>query len=148
MRAGGLWPLALGPQHGWKVRDIARYCAILRDIARYRAILCDTFRYLAINHELSKILAKAGLLSRKMEVSRVEKMPGGKMATAYGTRSHTATFHIFHTLIFFSYFTRLYLRLYIRYKRNHKGVWGEEIPLSFGAGTVLCTRIRCGGFKE
>ena len=39
----------------------ARYCAILRDIARYRAILCDTFRYLAINHELSKILAKAGL---------------------------------------------------------------------------------------
>ena len=52
----------LGPQHGWKVRDIARYCAILRDIARYRAILCDTFRYLAINHELSKILAKAGLL--------------------------------------------------------------------------------------
>ena len=41
----------LGPQHGWKVRDIARYCAIL----------CDTFRYSAINHELSKILAKAGL---------------------------------------------------------------------------------------
>ena len=39
----------------------ARYCAILRDIARYCAILCDTFRYLAINHELSKILAKAGL---------------------------------------------------------------------------------------
>ena len=34
----------LGPQHGWKVRDIARYCAIL----------CDTFRYLAINHELGE----------------------------------------------------------------------------------------------
>ena len=31
----------LGPQHGWKVRDIARYCAILRDIARYCAIRFD-----------------------------------------------------------------------------------------------------------
>ena len=41
--------------------NVAERCAILRDIARYCAILCDTFRYLAINHELSKILAKAGL---------------------------------------------------------------------------------------
>ena len=35
----GLWPL--GPQHGWKVRDIARYCAILCGHVRYCAILFD-----------------------------------------------------------------------------------------------------------
>ena len=35
-RRGPLWPL--GPQCGGKVRDIARYCAILRDVC---AILFD-----------------------------------------------------------------------------------------------------------
>ena len=37
----------LGPQHGWKVRDIARYCAILaisRDIVRYVSIFSDKSR--------------------------------------------------------------------------------------------------------
>ena len=48
----------------------ARYCAILCDIVRECAILCDTVRYLAINHELAKILAKAGLTTYNVQPER------------------------------------------------------------------------------
>ena len=58
----------------------ARYCAILRDIARYCAILCDTFRYLAINHELSKILAKAGLDDQRLQHIRNGDEPWRRLA--------------------------------------------------------------------
>ena len=44
----------------WRVRDIARYCAILRDIARYCAILRDLSRYWAIFRDKSRSCENSG----------------------------------------------------------------------------------------